>query len=298
MTLERGRALDIIIVTYRASQAAIDCLSELRSWVTTMDAPSVKVTVLDNDSQDGTPERLREMFPEFAVVARGANDGFGVACNDGIRATVGEFVLLLNPDTVVSGAVVKHLVDRLEADPTIGLISPRLCRQDGSFDHASKRNSPSAAEGFKYLSNKHLKTSWRTDYLAPQVGEFESGAVDAINGAFMLTRREYIDRVGLLDEKYWMYGEDLDWCRRFRRKGFSVVYDGTVSAIHLKGASSGSHRSPKVNYEFHRAMWLYFRDEKPSPNLLMSAVVWLGIVSSFVATSVARIVHERSQRKP
>ncbi len=173
---------------------------------------------------------------------------------------------MLNPDTEVGLDVVDHLIAELMGDDSIGVIGPRLELEDGTFDHAAKRNSPDALSAFRYLLGKRLNIDLKSSYTAPAVPEYGRGDVDAVNGAFMLMRRSVLLDVGLLDETYWMYGEDLEWCRRFRSRGYRVVYDGRVTAMHAKGGSSGKIRAPRTNWHFHWSMWRYFiSDESRLP---------------------------------
>lgn len=275
-------AIDVIIVTYCSPALAIRCLSSLEGATA---RHQVRPIVLDNASPDGTARILQREFPRVEVVARSDNSGFAAACNEGIARTDGDFVLLLNPDTELRPGVIDHLIEVLAADPEIGLISPRLEQIDGTFDHASKRNSPGPASALRYVAAKQFGVRADSDYLAPAVPERGFGFVDAVNGAFMLSPRSLVEKVGHLDESYWMYGEDLEWCRRFRQHGYRVAYDGRVTAIHLKGGSSGRYRSPKVNWHFHRSMWLYYRGEDSYASPVWRLVVFGGIALHWLLTT-------------
>lgn len=279
-------SVDVIVVTYRSAELATRCIQSILDCGSHLD---LRVTVLDNDSGDGTPQLLAERFPGVAVIARSQNSGFAVACNEGMRNTSGEYVLLLNPDTEMRAGVIEHLVDVLVERPDVGVIGPRLIQADGTFDHASKRRSPGPVAALSYMISKQLGRGSRSAYLAPDVPEDALGEVDAINGAFMLVRRTVVERVGMLDERYWMYGEDLDWCRRFRQAGYKVVYDGRVTAVHLKGGSSGKHRGPRVNWHFHKSMWLYFRGD-PQRSPLLYPLVVLGIGAHWLVSSARWLV--------
>lgn len=274
--------IDVIIVTYTAPDLAARCLASLDGAST---CHELRPIVLDNNSPDGTADILRQSFPDVNIIARSHNSGFAVACNDGIARTKGEYTLLLNPDTELRPLIIDHLVRTLDADRTIGLISPRLEQADGTFDHASKRNSPGPVSALRYVIAKQTGMLANSDYLAPQVPEREFGFVDAVNGAFMLGRRKAIEEVGPLDESYWMYGEDLEWCRRFRQFGYRIAYDGRVTAVHLKGGSSGKHRSVRTNWHFHRSMWLYYRGEASYTTPVLRLLVAMGVASHWLLTT-------------
>jgi N-acetylglucosaminyl-diphospho-decaprenol L-rhamnosyltransferase len=279
------RTIDVVIVTYCSERTILRCLETL---IEELEGNFVhRIFVIDNAGGDNTVALVEDHFPSVEVIAKPTNDGFAVATNEGLRRAVGEFVLVLNPDTELRPGVIEHLIEVLDSKPDIGMIGPRLVRPDGTFDHAAKRSFPTVRGAARYLSSKQLKLPiGTTDYVAPELDEHEFGLVDAINGAFMLLPRQTLQTVGLLDETFWMYGEDLDWCHRFWDAGLSVAYDGRVTALHIKGASSGTHRPPRVNWHFHRSMWIFYRRyhrDDPAPVKVMAV---LGIAVNFGLTMV------------
>jgi GT2 family glycosyltransferase len=181
-----------------------------------------------------------------------------VSNNQALALTTAPFILLLNPDTEASWPTIAHLLDQLKNDAGIGMIGCRLLLDDGSFDHAAKRRIPTPLQALQYFASRVLGRKVG-NYVANNVPETGVGDVDALNGAFMLATRQALSTVGGLDESYWMYAEDLDWCVRFRDAGWRVVYDGRVTALHVKGASSGKRRSLRLNYHFHRSMAIFYR---------------------------------------
>ena len=220
------------------------------------------VHVVDNASDDGTPAMVESEFPWVRLHVLEENVGFSAANNLVLRSTDGPFALLLNPDTKVLEGALDHMLDALEARSDVGLAGCRLVRPDGTFDHAAKRGFPtplSALAHFTGVGRGATAGRRLAQYRAPELGEHDSGEVDAVNGAFMLARREAVDEVGLLDEGYWLYMEDLDWCYRFKRAGWRVWYDGSVSVVHVKGGSSEGHRPPRQNIAFHRGMGRFYR---------------------------------------
>jgi N-acetylglucosaminyl-diphospho-decaprenol L-rhamnosyltransferase len=279
------RSIDVVIVTYCSERTIIRCL---RTLVEALEGRfDHRILVIDNASSDNTVSLVEYNFPSVAVVARSANDGFSVATNEGLRRVGGEFVLVLNPDTELSPGVIEHLVEVLDSNPDIGMIGPRLVRLDGTFDHAAKRRFPTVLGAARYLLSEQLRLPTGTsDYVAPEVDEHKFGLVDAINGAFMLLPSKTLQTVGLLDETFWMYAEDLDWCRRAWAAGLSVAYDGRVTAVHIKGASSGTHRPPCVNWHFHRSMWIFYRRYHRGDPAPLKVLALLGIAASLGLTMV------------
>jgi N-acetylglucosaminyl-diphospho-decaprenol L-rhamnosyltransferase len=263
--------LEVVIVSYRCPALLEACLRSIAEHPYTA-GPSI-VTVVDNASGDGTAAAVRARFPDVRLVEMARNVGFSAANNIALRASRCEQILLLNPDTEIWQGVLDAMSAFLAEHPRAGVAGCRLVRRDGSFDHAAKRSIPSAGDALRYF----MPGRWRSGYLAPDVPERGVGAVDAVNGAFMLMRGEALREVGLLDEGYWMYGEDLDWCTRVRRAGWDVLYNGRVTTLHLKAATSGTHRRLRQNVAFHRSMGRFYRRHVGGAHAIADALVYAGI---------------------
>lgn len=287
-----GPDLEIVIVTYRCGDLAVDCLQSIKSGL----PPSLRylVHIVDNDSGDGTVSTIRSLFPEVHVLVRPHNDGFGVANNAALRDVTAPTVLVLNPDTKLIPGTVEHLLARLAGDASVGMIGCRLIQADGRFDHAAKRSFPTMLAAGRHL---FLPSGRSGTYTAPEVSERGVGDVDAVNGAFMLVRTDAMKQVGYFDEAYWMYGEDLDWCRRFWNAGWRIQYDGTVSALHLKGGVSGRRRSLRLNWHFHRSMAIYYSKHLARRNRLTDIVAYAGIASRFVVVGTRDSLVRSLRRK-
>lgn len=273
--------LQIVVVTYGRPDLVERCLSSvLRS------APEkTTVHVVDNNSPDDTADVIAASFPEVTLHRNASNDGFAAANNTILADITAQYVLLLNPDTEIEPGILDHLLDNMDQRQDIGVLGCRLVTADGSLDHAAKRRIPSPWTAARYFALR-LVGRTGTAYTAPDVGEFEVADVEAVNGAFMLVRAEAIREVGLLDGRYWMYAEDLDWCVRMRSAGWRVVYDGRVSATHVKGGSSGTARPLRLNFHFHRSMALFYLKHQRG-YLLVDACVVVGICLRFVLSSAA-----------
>jgi GT2 family glycosyltransferase len=170
------------------------------------------------------------------------------------------------------------------------MLGVKLIRPDGTFDHACKRGFPTIASALYYFFrlNRVRPLSPRfAQYTAGQLGENEAGPVDAINGAFMLVRREAAEQVGPMDERYWLYAEDLDWCHRFWERGWKVLYWPGAEVVHRKGGSSGDMRSWTLNRAFHRSMWLFYaKHYAPRHPKLLSRLVWAGVWAKFGLSAI------------
>jgi GT2 family glycosyltransferase len=252
------------------------------------------VVVVDNASHDGTPGLVRREFAWADLVALDENTGFAAATNAGIRRTGNPYVLALNPDTEVPEGALDALLALMEAHPDVGACGPRLVRADGSLDHAARRSFPTivgAVGHFSGLGRRDDAPAALAQYRAPDV---EQGPVDAVNGAFMLLRRAALDQVGLFDEDYWMYMEDLDLCYRLAEAGWTTWYEPSVAVLHVKHGSSGDRRSPRLTAAFHTGMARFYRRHyAPQRNPLVNAAVYAGIGVKLTGSVLRSLAHGR-----
>jgi N-acetylglucosaminyl-diphospho-decaprenol L-rhamnosyltransferase len=254
----------------------------------------VRVFVVDNASGDGTAEMVRRDFPEVCLDAAPANLGFAAATNRAVLRGTGRYILALNPDTRLLPGTLDTLLELMEARPEVGICGCRLELENGSIDHAAKRSFPtpvSAVGHFTGVGRRAGASGRVAAYRAPDV---ERGRVDAVNGAFMLMRRAALEEVGLFDEGYWMYMEDLDLCYRFAESGWVTWYEPSAVAVHVKAGSSGPYRSARLNYAFHYGMFRFYRKHYAArSNVLLNGLVYVGIASKLVV-SVSRNAVRRS----
>jgi N-acetylglucosaminyl-diphospho-decaprenol L-rhamnosyltransferase len=291
MTELPGPSLEVVIVSSTGARDLLrDCLTSLRANPYT--GGEMLVHVVDNASTDGAPEMVREEFPEVRLHALDWNAGFCHGNNVALEEARAPYVLVLNPDTEVYPGSLDHMVALMESDPEIGMSSCRLELRDGSLDHAAKRSFPTPMGALYQFTGLARRSERFAQYRAPELGEYELGEVDAVNGAYMLVRKEAMDQVGLFDEGYWLYMEDLDWCYRFRQAGWKIVYDGRVSTLHVKGGTTKRrrHRALKQNVAFHRSMGRFYRRYYGGRNPLFDAAIYLAIgVKLAVAVTRATI---------
>lgn len=236
MSLRRP-ILSVIIVAYKSRAELPACLGSLPREL--LGRP-VEVCVVNNSPGDGVAAWIAGAFPAVRFIEPGVNMGFGRANNAGYRVTTGECVLFLNPDTISNGAALERCVRRALAEPGLGLISPRLVQADGTMDAACRRSIPTLWDGFCRASGLAVAfpgTALFAGYNLTHLPVDGTYAVGAINGAFMLGRRAVFDQVGVFDEEFFMYGDDLDLCIRVTLADYEIIYDGRVSLTHLKGLS-------------------------------------------------------------
>lgn len=242
-----------------------------------------QVYVVDNRSTDGSAQMVATSYPEVRLIVAGRNGGYAYGNNTALRHILrapcglpgAEYVLLLNPDTVVAPSCVRHMIDFMESHPEAGIGGPKIVRPDGTLDLACRRSFPAPSVSlYRLLGLSRLFPSsprfarYNLTYLDPD----RPAEVDSVTGAFMLLRRSALEDAGLLDERFFMYGEDLDLAYRVKAKGWRVLYNPAALVVHYKGASS-SKRSNRSIIEFYRAMHIFYHKHYASRQPF--AVTWL-----------------------
>lgn len=257
--------LSVIIVAWRSRDEIGACL---RSIPRELEGGAVEILVVDNSlGADGTADVVTQAAPHARYLLPETNLGFGRGNNLGFAESRGECVLFLNPDTVCNAPALAHCLRRARAEPDLGLISPRLELADGSMDLACRRSIPTLWDGFCRASGLAAAFPQRAFFAGynlthrPIEGTYDVGA---INGAFLLGRREFLARIAapappaVFDEHFFMYGDDLDLCIRVARAGARVVYDGAHAITHLKGTSVGRDhaRMSRAIFDANRDVYL------------------------------------------
>jgi hypothetical protein len=293
----RAPVVSVVIVSHNSRRPIRDCL---RSLDEERGRTPLEVIVVDNASPDETGYTVATEFPWVRLIVNRINAGFATAINEGLAFARGEYLLLLNPDTVVPAGTIGRAVSELASRPGVGMLGCKLVRPDGSFDHACKRGFPSVLSALYYftgLAGRFPESPRFAQYTAAHLGIDETGSVDAINGAFMLVRRTAAEEVGELDERYWLWAEDLDWCHRFWEKNWKVLYWPEVEVVHLKSASVGEHRSLRLNFAFHRSIWLFYKKHHaPHRSAALTALLACGVWAKFLGSAAANVL--RALRSP
>lgn len=289
--------LSIIIVSFQCRDLLRRCLESLDSERHRL---SLEVILVDNGSTDGTVDMIRASFPWVRIGAEGENLGFARSNNLATSVARGRHLLYLNPDTVVPAGSLAASVAALEARPAVGMLGCKLVRPDGRLDHACKRGFPtplSSLYHFVGLTKVRPESRRFAQYTAGWLDADQESPVDAVNGAFMLVRREALEAVGPMDEQYWLYMEDLDWCYRFWKAGWPVVYWPGVEVTHVKGGSTKPERPWHTNHAFHRGMWLFYKKhyaETRSP--FVTGAVWLGVWAKLLLSAARSLASSRLRR--
>lgn len=257
--------LTVIIVSWNVCSLLRTCLGSLEQQRDTL---SMEVIVVDAASADGSAAMVRADFPWVRLEAQTNNVGFPRGNNIGIRIAAGRYLLLLNPDTEAPAGSLRKMVAHLEAHADVGVLGSQLRFPDGTIQ-SSRRRFPTLATGF-------FESTWLQPYAPARVldryymrdvPDDAIADVDWVMGACLMTRRQVIDQVGLLDEEYFMYSEELDWCRRIKSAGWRVVYFPDARIIHHEGKSSEQAVTAR-HINFQRAKLRYFRKHHGRPACL------------------------------
>ncbi|AIQ71274.1 glycosyltransferase family 2 protein [Paenibacillus graminis] len=278
--------VSIIVLNYNTCRLTMDCL---RSVYDSESNFVYEIILIDNNSRDDSVERISREFPGVMLIANSENVGYARANNQGMEVASGRYVLLLNSDTVVRKDTLQIMISFMDSRPDLGASGCKVILPDGSLDKACKRGFPTPSASFYYafgfsklFPDRPRFNGYQLGYLDPD----QDYPVDCLVGAFMLLRRETIDQVGGLDEDFFMYGEDLDWCFRIKEAGWGIYYYPQTSIVHLKGGSA-RRRPFKIVYEFHRAMILFHRKHYSKRyNSMINGAVYTGVGVKFVLSLV------------
>lgn len=262
--MEKTVDLSVIILNYNTVDLTRICLQTV--FANKLATYKMEVIVCDNASSDGSLEMVKKEFPQVILIDNKKNLGFAAGNNPGIKKAKGRYVLLLNSDTEVPPKTFSSMIRFMDEHPHAGASTCKLLLTDGSMDPACHRGFPTPWVAFTYLS--------KLETLFPQTrtfGEYHQlyknvatvHEVDCISGAFFMVRKEVITEVGVMDEDYFMYGEDIDWAYRIRKAGWTIMYNPFVTILHKKKQSGRANilKKRRVTTEiyFHKYNWLFYK---------------------------------------
>jgi len=282
--------VSVIIVNYNSGRFLKQCVDSVFDT-----KEDVEVIVIDNASTDDSVNHLNSAFPDeprLQVISNSSNLGFANACNAGAQRVSGQYLLYLNPDCILDRNAISEMLNLLKHDPTAGMVGGLLMNPDGEEQGGGRRAVPTPwrsfvrAFGLSRFANRWPKLFFDF-HLHQQPLPKQPFEVEAISGACMLVRREALEDVGPLDEGYFMHCEDLDWCMRFRQKGWKIFFVPTAKIIHYLGVCSKS-RPIFVEWHKHKGMMRFYRKffRHQYPGILMWLVglgVWLrfGLIATY-----------------
>lgn len=288
--------LSIIIVnynTYKLTKQTIESVFNANP------SYNYEIILVDNASKDDSISKIKTWLKQHKdndkvkIIINSENLGFSKANNIGIKEAKGTYILLLNSDTYIIDDCLEDCMSYVEDNKRIGALGCKVVLPNGMLDHACKRGFPTPKASLHYFLKLHKKNPKKYGaYEALHLGEDEVGEIDVLMGAFMLMPRSVLNEVGLLDEQFFMYGEDIDLCFRIKQAGYQIIYYPKASIIHYKGGSSKKKRT-KIIYDFHNAMWLfykkhYFNEYNIGISLLVCIGIWVKYVLELIKNFLRR----------
>ncbi|MFG6687821.1 glycosyltransferase family 2 protein [Mariniflexile sp. HNIBRBA6329] len=257
--------LSVVILNYNVRYFLELCLKSVQAAISNIDA---EIIVVDNDSEDDSCQMVKELFPEVILIENKENFGFSKGNNIGVAQAKGEFLCILNPDTVVAEDTFTTLLNFASHKEKLGIVGCKLIDGVGVFLPESKRNIPYVGAAFKKIYGNSEA------YYANHLTKNQTGKVDILVGAFMLMKREVYDKVNGFDEDYFMYGEDIDLSYKVLKSGYDNYYYSAISVIHYKGEST--LRDKHYARRFYGAMQIFYKKHFKK-NVLFDMFVWVGI---------------------
>jgi hypothetical protein len=249
--------LTIIIVSHNSRRFLRRCLASLEKSSV---YPDVRVIIADNCSVDGTVQMVKKSFPWVEVLPLGKNRGFSAACNHAAAATDSPLLLFLNPDIEIESDAIGSMLRKMASTEQVGVLGGLVFDPSGRPQHGAKRQIPGLASAFFYLTglSRLFPGQARLNrYAELHTSAFEEREVGAVSGAFMMVRRDAFDRVGGFDERFFLYAEDMDLCKRIAESGFRIVYFPSARAVHHHRTST--RKTPFLSeYHFYRSMGKFY----------------------------------------
>ncbi len=260
--------LSVILVNWNTKDLLLPCLEALYRTVRKLE---MEVYVVDNGSNDGSGAAALEQFPGVILIENEMNLGFARASNQALKAAQGDYLLLLNPDTEVKEGAIETLLSFLKSCPNAGVAGPQLLNSDGSKQN-SVANFPSLAT--ELLNKSLLRRLWPEKFPGKERHYADPIRVESVIGACMMVRRRALHEVGLLDEDYFLFLEETDWCYRMVRAGWQVYHVPQAEVYHFQGKSAAPEKA-RAKIEYYRSRYLFFRKQRGA---VRSAILVMGVL--------------------
>lgn len=282
------KTLDIVLVNYNSTEELLRCLESIRG---ALDTAQATIVVVDNASTDSW-QQVTAAYPFVHLIRNAENKGFASAVNTGIRQGTAPYIVLLNPDTLVPPGFFRGALEVMDRHPGVAILGPKILDPDGATQ-GSARAFPTPLTALfgrtalltRLFPNNPLS---RRNILSGAADDREARPVDWVSGACMVVRREALGRIGPMDEQFFMYWEDADWCKRAWESGWTVLYDPTLSLTHEVGISSRTNPIRSA-FEFHRSAFkLYRKHSKRTTFLLMVPILLGGLALRFLLVVLRR----------
>lgn len=292
LAMAESVSINVIVVSWNVRELLRRCLRSLET-----SEVQANVLVVDNASSDGSAEMVRREFPGLRCIANNTNRGFAAAVNQGLAECLSGDVLLLNPDAAVSQSTLKRCLDRLHAEPTVGILGCRLRNSNGSTQ-GSVRRFPRLIDQALILLKLHRvfpRAAAIRSYFMVDFNYDQESDVDQVKGAFFLIRRSVISAIGKLDERFWIWFEEVDYCWRARQSGFRVLYYPGAEVTHAQGESFRSVWTVRRQIVFTASLIAYFKKYQPGWRVAILEILrpfslFLAVLASPISLVRAKIL--------
>jgi len=275
--------LSISIVSLNTCDLLRSCLTSLYH---TAGSVSFEVTVVDNHSSDATRTILQAEFPQVSLIELEQNEGYTRPMNLGLKAGQGSYLMQLNPDTLIQPGMLENLLQFMETHPQVGICTPKVLNRDGTLQKQCRRSAARPWDVITYFTGLYRlfpHSKLFGGYLMTYLGEDETAAVEAVSGSCMLIRRAVVEQVGYLDEAYFAYQEDTDFCFRTRQAGWEIFYVPAAQVIHYGGKGGSVVQPYQAIIQWHRSYYLYYRKNLARDYFfLVNWLIYLGVGAKLI----------------
>jgi len=253
-------SVSIIIVNYNVKEFLIQCIDSINQ---TDYLGKTEIIIIDNHSFDGSQKILKKQFPHIKIIENQENFGFGKAVNQGVELASGEYLFILNPDTIIQEDTINVLVNYLMNHPQVGMVGPKIINSDGKLQPACKRSFPTLKVALPKLlgmSKLFPNSTWAGKYNLTYLHPDKIHSVDAVSGSCMLMRTNLFRKLDGFDEEYFMYGEDIDLCYRLKQRGNEIHYNPKTQILHYQGESVKFAPFDSINAFYNNSQIILFSE--------------------------------------
>lgn len=294
--------LSLCIVTYKVRDLLRDCLDSIAC---TLAGLTYEIIVVDNHSQDGTREMLEQSYPGVIFSENAQNEGYTRPMNQALRRGRGRYLVQLNPDTILEHGAMSQLVRFMEAHPKAGICTPKVLNRDRSLQKQCRRSAARPWDTFTYfsgLAKRYPKNPRYAGYLMTYLDEDQVNEVEAVSGSCMFIRRAVVEQIGYLDEQFFAYQEDADFCFRARQAGWKIYYVPQAQIVHLGGRGGSQVEVYRSIYEWHRSYFLYYRKHLARDYFFLFNWIYYGLMGAKLAMNLGSALLRKDKvagtRKP
>ena len=288
------KKLSIIIVNYNSGEELIVCIQSLRRYISNI---SYEIIVIDNNSTDNSRKLLKESTMDINKIFLENNTGYSIANNYGMEQCKGEYILLLNPDTYIKNNSIKEMIDFLDSKPAVGVLGPLLIDPDGNIQLPSS-NFPDLKQQIlymlscKFLLNRIARSSEQRVALKLKI-PFE---VDWVSGACFMLKRIIYETIGGLDESFFLYAEDVDWCIRIKDSGWKIFCHPSIEVVHIGGVSSKKNIYLLLTSRYKSNLYFAKKHFSSSQLFILRLIVVSGLFFRLILTPVIKIMKPNESR--